>query len=696
MAQNIGRRIVTDGLVYHLDPTNGQKGESATILKPTQLSGCELWLDASDLDTISTSSSVSNWFDKSGNGAHAAQSTSANRPTLVKYGWNGLSYLQFDGSNDTMTGTLANTIVDDSMFLVIRTRNSASDAGVFYVGSFTSKGMTHHNAGTFYCYFSSGGISLRQSMSLEIPHIISRSYADAVATARIDGCGHTHSSGTPADPGGNDVYAIANATNECEIDIGEIIVYNRKLTDVELKKVERYLSLKWGIPLGGRRMRNLADGVETEFEDASSGAVCVTHRNTLEFRLPAADDCDLRLEGNEISIADNLPWTQEFWIKRNKRGAITSTYDGVWGNQLASSEHERLQFSTSLTVDRLILVDSGNNNSATELGNWDIDCLHKWRHVAITFDGRTSSDETGAVQCYVDGRHVANTNLNSVDSKITIRRIGSRGSTSDEHRLEGEIGCLRIYDRELHHSEILSNYNATKSRFQNKKMQLPQVDNMILYLDADSGSSSTNFSNGNWLDLTGDNVYSGEREGDPQFTTTSPNSLKGQYYDFDGTGDYFDCGTALGTALGDNYTGGFSVSLWFKADAADKGLFNMSSFSSDYGALSLYISGSELIFRIASDVSTKVSFSNTDNWYNVVGTYDGSTTKKIYLDGKLEDSDAYTADLDLDGLKTIVGGFYSTSYVFNGRIAVVQVYKTALSSDEVSQNFNYFRGRYGK
>ncbi len=270
------------------------------------------------------------------------------------------------------------------------------------------------------------------------------------------------------------------------------------------------------------------------------------------------------------------------------------------------------------------------------------------------------------------------------------------GCANDEHRLEGELGCLRVYDRELGHAEVLSNYNATKSRFQNKKMQLPQVDNMILYLDADSGSSSTSFANGNWLDITGNNAYSGTRTGDPQFTTTSPNSLKGQYYDFDGTGDYFDCGTALASALGDNYTGGFSVSLWFKADAADKGLFNMSSFSSSYGALSLYISGSELIFRIASDVNTKVSFSNTDNWYNVVGTYDGSTTKKIYLDGELEDSDAYTADLDLNGLKTIVGGFYSSSYVFNGRIAVVQVYKTELNGDEVSQNFNYFRGRYGK
>ena len=38
--------------------------------------------------------------------------------------------------------------------------------------------------------------------------------------------------------------------------------------------------------------------------------------------------------------------------------------------------------------------------------------------------------------------------------------------------------------------------------------------------------------------------------------------------------------TALGTDFGDNYTGGFTVSLWFKFDAAVGGLFNISSFSS--------------------------------------------------------------------------------------------------------------------
>ena len=408
MAQKVGRKIVTDGLIYHLDPTNGQKGEEATITSPTQLSGCELWLDASDLESV-IGSTASSWLDKSGNGANATQGTSDNQPTLVKYGWNGLSYLSFDGSNDTMTGVLSNSIIDDSIFVVCRTKNSAADAGIFHVApgsGFGHKGLTHHNASNVYCYFSSGSIYKAYNMSTYSPNIISRSYADAVGTFHINGCEATSSNNTPADPSGTlDDYVIANATNECEIDIGEIIVYNRKLSQAELRQVEKYLSLKWKIGLGGRNIKNLAGGglyASEVLEDNSTGGPIITHNNTLEFRRTAADNSDLRLEANEITIADNLPWTIEFWIKRNVRGNVRSIYAGVWGNELASSNFERLQF-TAADEDKLILVDSANNNSATAITNSvDIDCLHKWRHVVLTFDGTTDATAAGCINQYVD------------------------------------------------------------------------------------------------------------------------------------------------------------------------------------------------------------------------------------------------------------------------------------------------------
>ena len=701
MAQKVGRKIVTDGLIYHLDPTNGQKGEEATITSPTQLSGCELWLDASDLQSV-IGSTASAWVDKSGNGATATQSTSANQPTLVKNGWNGLSYLSFDGSNDTMTGSLSNSIVDDSIFVVCRTKNSASDAGIFYIGSsFGVKGLTHHNGSNVYCYFNSGSKYKAYNISTYSPHIISRSYADTVGTLHVNGCEATNSNGTPADPSASSAYVIANATNECEIDIGEIIVYNRKLSQAELRQVEKYLSLKWKIGLGGRNIKNLAGGglyASNVLEDNSNGGPIITHRNTLEFRHPEANDSDLRLEANEITIADNEPWSIEFWIKRNVRGSVRSVYSGIWGNELASSNFERLQFTASSGADELILVDSGNNNSATAITNSvDVDCLHKWRHVVLTFDGTTDATTAGCINQYVDGDRKGSNNiaLPNADSKITIKRIGSRGSTSDADRLEGELGCFRVYNKELTHGEVLQNYNETKSRFQNTKMQLPSVDNLKLYVDADSGSSANDYGSGTWYDLTAGAANNGTRYS-ANFIARNPNNMKGMHYDFDGTNDYFDFQSP--SDLDFIHSSDFTLLAWINLDGTGGGFDHI--IGKSYADFRFAVENATLSFRMDEN-NTNLTTGNVlsaNVWHCIVGTYNGTTkTRTIYLDGAQIATNT-VADLDWTNTanKFQIGNSPGESYYFNGQIAVGMAWAATLSADEVLQAYNYFKHRYIK
>jgi hypothetical protein len=60
-----------------------------------------LWLDASDISTISVDSGVSVWRDKSGNARHATQSTAASRPLLTTAG--GYPVVRFDGTDDWLT-----------------------------------------------------------------------------------------------------------------------------------------------------------------------------------------------------------------------------------------------------------------------------------------------------------------------------------------------------------------------------------------------------------------------------------------------------------------------------------------------------------------------------------------------------------------------------------------------------------------
>ena len=60
---------------------------TAYAFSPTSISNCALWLDGADSSSFTLSgSAVTQWNDKSGNGGHATQSTSGNRPTFTGSG----------------------------------------------------------------------------------------------------------------------------------------------------------------------------------------------------------------------------------------------------------------------------------------------------------------------------------------------------------------------------------------------------------------------------------------------------------------------------------------------------------------------------------------------------------------------------------------------------------------------------------
>lgn len=79
----------------------GILASTGRFLDIAALPNCALWLDASDASTITHSGgSVSQINDKSGNGRHFTQATSANQPRIGTATQNGLAVLDFDGVND--------------------------------------------------------------------------------------------------------------------------------------------------------------------------------------------------------------------------------------------------------------------------------------------------------------------------------------------------------------------------------------------------------------------------------------------------------------------------------------------------------------------------------------------------------------------------------------------------------------------
>ena len=188
-----------------------------------------------------------------------------------------------------------------------------------------------------------------------------------------------------------------------------------------------------------------------------------------------------------------------------------------------------------------------------------------------------------------------------------------------------------------------------------------------------------------------------------RFSDNAPDFLLDGSASLSGSSQYIDCGTGLGDALGDNYAGDLTVSMWFKADvtSGDDGMFEIGSFTnSSTGTFVLRMKSNTIAWITKWDRRIDVSFTNTSSWHHVVGVYDsrGADFTKLYLDGVSVGSPTGTlpsaSDIDLNGFKTTIGGYYGTPYTFDGKIANVGIWNRSLSKSEVESI--YWRGSYSE
>lgn len=146
-----------------------------------------------------------------------------------------------------------------------------------------------------------------------------------------------------------------------------------------------------------------------------------------------------------------------------------------------------------------------------------------------------------------------------------------------------------------------------------------------------------------------------------------------------------------------------TVEVWVKTNS-----LNQNGFWFEKGAVNtqyaLFQEGTNINWRTYTNPSSFTNLSasssnlSTSAWSQVVATY-SSGSKVIYVNGVAVASDSTTGTLATNNNGMSIGAYGGTSgsnaYFYNGNIGVVRVYNRALSADEVMQNFNATRGRYG-
>lgn len=105
---------------------------------PVQISGLQLWLDASDSSTLYQTSNgslaktdgdpVGQWRDKSGNARHVSQSDGTRKPALKTAIKNGKNAVRFDGVNDYFRTSNAYNIGSVITMFIVAIRRSGGDS----------------------------------------------------------------------------------------------------------------------------------------------------------------------------------------------------------------------------------------------------------------------------------------------------------------------------------------------------------------------------------------------------------------------------------------------------------------------------------------------------------------------------------------------------------------------------------------
>lgn len=214
-------------------------------------------------------------------------------------------------------------------------------------------------------------------------------------------------------------------------------------------------------------------------------------------------------------------------------------------------------------------------------------------------------------------------------------------------------------------------------------------DSLVLCIDAADKVSYPGVGT-TWSDLS-NNGHTGTLTGDPTF-----NSNYGGTIEFDGSGDYISFPDSSDWNIG---TADFAIEQWINVDSTgSQALFNHWQ-SSNVDLRTIHHPSLGLLLYVNNTVypsNGQGSVTLTANaWHHIVFTRVASTLN-YYLDKSVVATQAnFTTNIqDYSGALEI--GRTEQSGMYDGEIAITRFYVgKGLSQEEVNQNFNAQRGRFG-
>jgi hypothetical protein len=222
---------------------------------PRTIPSCILWLDAMDNSTITQSSNlVSAWRDKSGRGNNAIQGTSTNQPSINLNTINGLPAIAFNGSSSSMTGNLTGFSGQPYSIFTAGQRRSSAAFNYLFSSPTVAVNLGWRTTNELYHQIYTGAINTITALTVPayttpIPSIIAGTQSTNTRTLYFNSTTVSATSSLANDNTGATQFSLGFFNVYMNIDLGEVLVFNRVLSASEVTAITRYLSNKWGVEI---------------------------------------------------------------------------------------------------------------------------------------------------------------------------------------------------------------------------------------------------------------------------------------------------------------------------------------------------------------------------------------------------------------------------------------------------------------
>ena len=325
---------------------------------------------------------------------------------------------------------------------------------------------------------------------------------------------------------------------------------------------------------------------------------------------------------------------------------------------------------------------------------------NEWRHYAVTYDGTMGV-------LYENGAATGSTTLAiAVSSTSNPLNIGRWDGTS--YNLNGSIANAMVYNRALNADEILQNYNATKYKY--ILQENIARNGLALHYDM-SDYRSAPFTGTNIFNISGGIGLSSELLNGPTYSSDFGGNIL-----LDGSNDYIQ----LSSSYTEIFTAGTTVDVWIKFNASGS-YGRILDISDGAGTNTVYIvaarfsttnniiiasrssTGQNLTSGIRT-TTTPIVNGTIQNFTFVIGAGATDTIPssgaKIYCNSILQstvlDGDTFNYVPNVVNKYAWIGrsNFAGDAYL-SANIYAFRIYNRELSAQEILQNYNASKTRFG-